>query len=263
MTAIQNNPIINQSFLYKSGLVLRNGKTAGTLYFSDGACRDSNDVMDMIIGQPNVQNQLVVDLQLDSSVNGLNGLDEGVLAADTMYAIYMIADSRYYKETGCIATLASNEAPALPAGYDSLRLIGFWATKAAAAEFETGYYSGVGKEMQFTYEFVRATAVTAGTATSYTSVSVANVVPPVSGRLVFIAASFTPAAPGDIFYVRGLDGTGAYSSDLNIIIGQVAAIGVFATNFVPVLLEGGLAKVAYKVSAGTASLEVAGFTVSV
>src|SRR5580692_3582295 len=93
----QLDPIINQPFLYVNGLLVSNDATTPNtvLDIAAGQCRDSNNVIDMILGDflnegYGTDNS---STSLNAAVNGLNGLDTGSLAASTMYAVYIIADS--------------------------------------------------------------------------------------------------------------------------------------------------------------------------
>jgi hypothetical protein len=67
---------------------------------------------------------------IDFTVNGLNGLDTGAIAAGTWYYIYAIASSS--DNSNCIAS-ANGSAPALPAGYTYYVRIGAIRTYTASA----------------------------------------------------------------------------------------------------------------------------------
>ena len=145
---VQNDSVIAVSpYLYKYGLVISNDATTPNtkLDISAGQCRDSANMIDMGIGSSYVvpYQGLAVStpLVLNAGVNGANGLDTGSLAASSMYAVYIIGDSRGYNATASILSLASNSSPLLPSGYDSYRVIGYWATDASS-HFLLGYYTG-------------------------------------------------------------------------------------------------------------------------
>src|SRR5438105_3289484 len=219
---IQNDPIINFPNLYKDGMLI-SFLTTTTLGISAGACRDSNNVIDITLGQPNVENEpQAASLILNSAINGANGLDEGDLAADSMYAIYVIADSRYYLPTACIATLESNAAPLIPLGYDSYRLIGYWSTAAGSAVFNFGFYSGRGNEIKFYYD-AQQTFLTAGNSTSPQTVSLENIVPKIADVNVGIQAVYTATTAGHVNNWYNGSGSG---TNYVLILAQVAAVPI-------------------------------------
>lgn len=262
---IQNDPIYTLPFLYKSGLVISNDATTPNTILNVGAgqCRDSNDVIDIVVGSANLEGSTIsAPLVLNTGVNGLNGLDTGALVASTMYAVYIIADSRYYKPTGVILTLASNSVPLLPLGYDSIRLIGYWATDASVHFFK-GYYSTSGSTLYFTYDAPQATSVTAGNATSYTGVALTTLVPPVNNSMVVIQSNYTANAAADVLNLQGFNSTG----DAITIIAQVAGGTAHLESYSNVLaqLNSAAPSIKYKVSSGSdaVALNVAAFTVSV
>ena len=199
---IQNDPIINLPSLYKYGLVLsNNASTPNTvLDISSGMCRDSNNVIDIELGTANVENEspIPAPLQLNIEINGLNGLDVGTIENTTMYAVYMIADSRYYKPTGAIMTLASNDVPLLPFGYDSYRLIGFWPVDGSG-HLEAGFYQGIANDMIFWYAGTDREILINGNATVQSGVDLSSVIPPLDNTIVTFMTSFNGAAASQFF----------------------------------------------------------------
>lgn len=263
---IQNDPIYQLPFLYINGLLISNDATTPhtVLDIAAGQCRDSNDVIDMTVGStnPNIEGGTVAaPLLLNAAVNGVNGLDTGTFAQATMYAIYLIGDSRYYQTTACIATLASNSAPLMPFGYDSYRLIGYWSTQTGSAYWSVGYMSGQnGGARIFTYDAPVATSITAGAATSYTAVALTAFVPPVNNIPVQIYYSFLPGnAAGDTLKLQGYNSTG----DAQIITGQVTSVHVTGVCTVLAQLNSAAPSINYKVTSASSSeacaLNVAGF----
>lgn len=265
MTVIQNSPVYSLPFTYKSGLIITNDATTPNTILDIGAgqCRDSNDVIDIVVGSANLEGSTVAaPLLINAAVNGVNGLDTGSLAASTMYAVYVIADSRYYKTTAAILTLASNSAPLVPFGYDSYRLIGYWATDASA-HFLLGYYSGIGGSLTFTYDAPQATSVTAGASTSYAAITLTALVPPVNNSIVNIQSNFTANAAADTLKYQGATSTG----DAITLIAQVAGATAHLESYNNVLaqLVTAAPTIKYKVSSGSAAVavNVAGFSVGV
>lgn len=264
-TQSQLDPIISIPFLYKVGLVVSNDATTPNtvLDIAAGQCRDSNDIMDICIGvnNPNLQGVTVsAPILLNAAVNGANGLDAGTFAASTMYAVYAIADSRYFQPAGCLLSLASNAAPSMPFGYDSYRKIGYWATNSST-HFILGYNSGNYQDMTFFYDAPQATAITAGAATSYTAVNLTTLVPPVNNLKVNIQSLYTPAAAGSVLSLQGVNSTGAPV----VVHGQVAAVVVATNSELIAQLSTVSPEINYKVSSGSdaVALNVVGFNYSV
>ena len=259
---IQNDPVYSLPFLYKNGLIISNDATTPNtvLDVAAGQCRDSNDIMDIVIGSAPLNGGTTpAPVLINAAVNGVNGLDTGTLAASTMYAVYAIADSRYLKLPACIITLATNVAPLMPFGYDSYRLIGFWATNSSS-HFITGYMFGSGSASSFVYDAPQATAVTAGAATTYTAVSLAALVPPLNNTPVQIQSNLNANAAGDTLKLQGVNSTG----DAVTIIAPVAGTTAHTETISAVLaqLSSGIPEINYKVSSGSdaVALNVAGYS---
>ena len=100
----QNDPIYSLPHLYISGLNISAASTT-IIAIAPGQARDSNDNIDMPVGFPNLQGNVLnpatlnlnfmPPLYLNSGVNGANGLDTGSLAASSNYLIWLIGDSRW------------------------------------------------------------------------------------------------------------------------------------------------------------------------
>jgi hypothetical protein len=266
---IQNDSVIDVSpYLYKYGLTITNDATTPNtkLDIAAGQCRDSANQIDMGIGSsfvvPYQSIAVTAPIVLDATINGANGLDTGSLGASSMYAVYLIGDSRGYKSTATILSLASSSAPLLPLGYDSYRIIGYWATDASS-HFLLGYYTGNQGLLIFKYDAPQATAITAGAATSYTAVTLTSLVPPVNNSLVNIQFNLNANAAGDTLKLQGANATG----DAITIIAQAAGGTAHLEGYVDVdaQLVSGAPKINYKVSTASAAvaLNVAGFIVAV
>jgi hypothetical protein len=223
----QLDPIVNQPSIYMNGLLISNDATTPNtvLDISAGQCRDSNNIIDMVLGdflnEGYSAGSANFSTSLNAAVNGLNGLDTGSLAASTMYAVYVIGDSSSKNPTGVI--LSANQAtPGLPFGYDSYRKIGYWATDATS-HFLAGYYSisGIGVR-EFFYDAPQATAITAGHATVATNVNLIKFVPNINNVAVWIYTSYVPATAGNALSMQPGNGTGFPI----VITGQVATVAV-------------------------------------
>ena len=269
---VENYPIINVPFLYKYGMRIVNSTVspATKLSILAGTCRDELDIIDIRLGDfnPDIQGNITTaPVRIDNTINGVGGLDEGTVAANTMYAIYIIADSRGYKPISAVATGGLNiyaNGPLMPVGYDSKRLIGFWATDNSANWF-TGYYSGLGIDLTFIYDTPQETSVTAGTSNIYANVSLFDLVPVIDNIPVSIFTVFSPGAAGDTLSL--LCGRSVSSLGQAVITGQVANVNVTTTSsvFVRVILNNMLPPpfIQYKVSGtDTVAIYVAGFSFS-
>jgi hypothetical protein len=221
----QLDPIVNQGMLYINGLVVSNDATTPNtiLDIAAGQCRDSNNIIDMILGDFLNEGTGTANssTSLNAAVNGINGLDTGSLAVSTMYAIYVIGDSSNKNPTGVILS-ANQSLPLLPFGYDSYRKIAFWATDSSS-HFLSGYYSPSGINVRaFFYDAPQATAITAGHATTYTNVNLIKFVPTINNLVVWIYSSYVPATAGNALSLQPGNGTG----NAVVVTGQVATVAV-------------------------------------
>ncbi len=234
---IQNETIYALPHLYIQGLQISAATpTAATVIaVAPGAARDSTNSIDMVVG---LQNYFGIDnpplqflnyqpgLLINSLVNGANGLDTGVILASTQYAIYLIGDSRNYNNTAAILSLTSSPAPTLPSGYDSYRLIGFWATDGSKhfvyATVKPQNIAGL-----LTYFNVPAISVLAGgNATTFTAIDLTtnSAIPTTTleNIIVTLLVTFTPAAAGDVVQFRPTGS--AATSNITVITGVTAGI---------------------------------------
>lgn len=263
---IQNDAIYSLPRLYTSGLSISPASTT-LLSVAPGAARDSNNVIDMVVG---LQNYFGIDnpalqvqnyqagLLINSATTGVNALDTGTIAASTQYAIYLIGDSRNYNTTGAVLSLTSNSAPIMPTGYDSYRLIGFIQTDGSShfvyATHKPQNISGL-----LTYFNSPAISVlSGGTATSFTAIDLTtNTAIPTTtlpNVIVNFLVVFTPAAIGDVVQFRptGSSATG----NLPTIVG--AAAGIAQTQYIQVIAGVGSSKpeIDYLVTSGSDAVTV-------
>lgn len=238
---IQNDPIYALPHLYISGMNISYASTT-VVAVAPGQCRDMNDVIDMPISWPDANNNInpailyqnyQQPLLINSAVNGVNGLDQGTIAASTPYAIYVIGDSKGYNLVAGLLSLASNVAPLLPQGYDSLRLIGFAETDGSSHfVYATHEPQAMVSALQYNLQ-PPVSVLSAGNATTFTGVDLNSAVPSAGlpNVIVWLLAQFTPAAAGDIAQFRPT-GSSA-TSNLVTITGQVA--GVAQTQYIQVI----------------------------
>jgi hypothetical protein len=263
ISQIQNDPVYSLPHLYISGLNISIYSTT-VLAIASGSCRDSSNNIDIEVGFPNLQGNVLPVIQfqnyqspllINSAVNGANGLDTGTLAASTQYAVWLIADSRGYQPTAAILSLTSNIAPVLPLGYDSMRLIGFIATDGAV---HFVYATNKPQNMvgALSYYIAPASVLSGGNATTFTAIDMSTPIPTTTLQnvIVWLLVSFTPAAVGDSVQLRPT-GSSA-TANLVTITGQIA--GVTQTQYVQVIAGVGSSKpeIDYKVTSASDSVNI-------
>jgi hypothetical protein len=247
----QLDPVVNGPSLYINGLALSNDATTPNtiLDVAAGICRDSNNIVDMMIG-----NYLGVNTAISANtatvinfaVNGLNGLDIGTIAASTFYYIYVIADSSNKHPSGCLASLSAT-APTLPFGYDSIRVIGCALTDGSS-HLLSFYMSGTGNGRNFQWDAPIAVTVTAsGTSTTYSAMDLSTGVPASKFGRVYLQYNYTCNAAGNSVKFQPAGGTG----DAQTFLGQVASVALEDSFTILPLVVAAVPKVSYKVSAGT------------
>jgi len=249
MSSSTLQPILNLPTFYINNLVPAFTSTT-SLTISDGAARDSTGSMDIVLGSPTV---------LNFAVNGLNGLDVGAAANSTFYALYVIADPTGYNVSGVLAS-TSFTAPALPNGYGTFRLIGYWLTNGSAALI-SGYVSGISSARTHTYDTPLG-VLSAGTATTATAVSLAASVPLIANTIVLLDAIFIPGTAGNsVLFTAG----GSVATAGATLGGSVAGIAEQAQLIVISNAVAGVQTILYKNSAasGSTTASVQAFSYSV
>lgn len=200
-------------------------------------------------------------IQINSAINGLNGLDTGAIAASTVYAVYVVWDPVTLQPNAAMISLSLTQ-PLMPFGYSAFLLIGY-VTTDSSKNFLKGYWSaGNSTTRTFTYDALQATSVTAGHATSYANVNLITLVPNVPNTPVQIYSSFTPnAATTSILSLQAGNATGAQA----MITGQVASVPITTINTIlaqPVSITSVISPVInYKGVSGsdTTAISVAGY----
>lgn len=260
---VQNDPIYSLPHLYISGCNISVASTT-MIAIAPGQVRDSNDVIDMPVGSPNIENipsvSPVAPIFLNSAVVGYNGLDQGALAASTNYAIYIIGDSRYYRPVGGLISLTSNAFPLLPFGYDSYRLLGFVSTNGST-QFTAA--SVLNASSAKSYYLSPATSVlSGGNATSFTAINLSSAIPANPESIAILNVTFTPASVGDTVSFRPTGSTA--TAGLVKITGVAAGVPQVQQVQVIVGISGGNASIDYAVSASgdSVNVAVAGYTSS-
>lgn len=241
-----NLPIVNAPYLAVDGLEIAiTGDETATV--QAGRARNSSNEADIIMDAA---------ATLDITATGLNGLDTGTLAIDTLYSLYVVGDSTFTNDAGVILS-ASASAPLLPVGYDMYRKIGYIRTDGSA-DFLLGYFSGSSNERIFMYDAPIATAVTAGASTTDAAVSLATFVPAVAGLPVYMFYDLTPAAASRILTLKPYGAVGAPFT----VTSQVTAVHMTGVALVQAQLLLGVPNIEYVWSAGggdAVALNVAGY----
>lgn len=266
---IQNESIYPLPHLYIQGLQLSAATpTAATVVcVAPGAARDSTNSIDMVVGLQNyfgIDNPAVLfqnyqpGLFINSLVNGANGLDTGAIAASTQYAIYLIGDSRNYNNTAAVLSLTSNTAPTLPSGYDSYRLIGFWATDGSKNfVYATNKPQNIAGLLTY-FNSPGISVLSGGTSTTFAAIDLTtnSAIPTTTLQniLITILVTFTPVAVGDTVQFRptGSSATG----NLPTVTGVIA--GIAQSQYITMIAGVGSSKpeIDYKVTSGSDAVSV-------
>lgn len=130
------------------------------------------------------------ELTANITLSGAGGLDTGSEAADTWYAIYVIADST--KVVSPNAILSTNAAtPTLPVGYDVYRRVG-WVRNDGSSNFMNFVQYGRGRDRTYRYYDTSGAdlqVLSGGNATTFTSVDCSTLVPSTS-RIARVVIGF-------------------------------------------------------------------------
>ena len=264
---VQNDPVYSLPYLYINGLNLSVASTT-IMAIAPGQARDSNDMIDMPVGFPNLQGNVVPSAQflnyqppllVNSAVNGANGLDSGSLLASQDYAIYLIGDSTGNNNVAGILSLTSNAYPLLPFGYDSYRLLGFVETDGSS-HFVASSTNPINMRNSRSYYLSAPSSVlSGGTATSFTGIDLNTPVPTGTARdvIVYLLVTFTPAAAGDTVQFRPTGEGTPQTAGLVTISGLSAGIAQTQYSTVIAAVNGSShASIDYKVTSGSDSVNV-------
>lgn len=233
-----NTPIVNAGIKYITDLQI--AKTAAkTISMAAGAARDSTDTNDIILNSA---------VTINGAAVGANGVDVAVLVASTMYAVYVIGDSTAYQSTAGLLSLASSSTPNLPAGYDMSRRVGWILTDGSANILQFWQY-GQGQNRTYYYD-VGISALSAGTATSFTAINLSTSVPPRATEVMFDIAYTANSATDTAQFLP----YGSSASNGIVRFGTGVAAAQVGSITVPAQLNAGVPEVLYKVTSGSDSL---------
>lgn len=238
-----NTPVVNAGIKYVNGLAI--SKTAAkTLSMAAGAARDGTNTNDIILDAA---------VTINGAAVGANGVDVAVLAASSMYAVYVIGDSNNYKSTAGLLSLDITQ-PNIPADYDMYRRVGWILTDGSSNILQFWQY-GLGQERTYYYD-VGISELSGGSATSFTAIDLATSVPPIATEVLF-HATFTPDGATEIAEFLPF---GSSASNGLAVFGYGVAGAQQGMVTVPCKLDAGVPKILYKVAAGdTLTLLTAGF----
>ena len=203
--------------------------------------------------------QLESDSVLSPSIvnSGLNGLDTGTVAANTLYAVHLVADPVTQQATGAMFSLSST-APVMPFGYSAFALLGYVRTDATS-DILLGYWTaGNDGRRTFMYDAPIATAITAGAATTDTEVVLTTFVPAVQNTPVWVKYAMTPAAASRTLTLKTFGAVG----DMCQATSQVTSVVLRDTAYVLAGLNAGAPALEYLWSAGggdAVAINVAGY----
>jgi hypothetical protein len=273
MALIPTTPIVNAGLLYVNGLQVANSVATPLtqLNIAAGQARDSTDTNDIVL--PQIYNLTTIPptptfvgaLPLGATINGLfvgpNGVDQAVLAANTLYAVYIIASSistftsnsqlgggplnliqptpaSNPHPTAGLLSLASNAAPYLPRGYDMYRRIGYVSTNGSSDFLVFHQFLANSQTRYYWYDVPQGIAATTGSTTYVKAPLTASGSPnqlwvPANASQVFLNISLTPNAAADAvsFLPYGSISTGAGIVELSGSVAAVAQLGSVAVPY--------------------------------
>jgi hypothetical protein len=203
-----------------------------------GRCRDSTDRSDIV---------LTASLDPDVTTSGANGLDTGVVANDTWYFVYVIADSTGVNPVAALFS-TSYAAPTLPSGYDRFRRIGsarrgtgafvpFTQGPVIQAPFTAGEGNlGSVRWVHYLDDEANRQVLAAGAAVVDTNIDLSDVVPfdTAVGAVTFVARFDLRAAVQDASFASGLPSNPSVAPELTVLAGN-QVVADLLTNGVPQL----------------------------
>jgi len=150
--------------------------TANTVIVGPGSCRNSGNTFDIT---------LAGSVTPSLAVSGVNGLDTGVEAASTWYAVFVIADPTGANPTASLFSTSST-LPVLPSGYGGFRRVG-WVRNDASSNIVQFQTTGKGTLRRTKYLNAESTRqiLTGGSAVVSTSVSASSHIPSTSRMGIF------------------------------------------------------------------------------
>lgn len=242
-----NTPVVNAGYKDIQGLRISLDDTTPDeiVVLSSGQARDSSNTNDIVLSS---------DVDINITVTGANGLETGSAANNTLYDVYVIADSTGYRDTAGFLSLASNSTPTLPFGYDMYRRVGTVRTDGSA-DLLPFDQKGDGKERTMWYRASIATDITAGASATFAAVDVTGSVPDQAIELI-AKCTFTPTGADDPLELR----SGDSATDEGQAIETGSAAGVVKICNMRCPLDSATSdRVDYKVTGSAVAINVQGY----
>lgn len=199
-----------------------------------GQARDSNNAIDIVLNAA---------VSIDATTNGANGLDQGALANNTWYYVYLLGSSLNYAPAAAI--VSASQIPDMPEGYDSYRRIGNALTNGSA-QFLKFYVYGNSNNRKYFWDAL-VPVLNGGGSTSFANVDL-SISMPRSATLALLNWKLSPATAGNIANLRA---NGSTSTSNVQLAGSVAAQP--NTGVLPINTDA-LQLIQYKVASGSDAL---------
>ncbi len=222
------------------------------LLMQAGQARNSTNATDIVMNNSVILNPTSV---------GVNGLDVGSPVVSTVYAVYVIADSNNVNPTAGLLSL-NTTTPALPAGYNIYRRVGWTTTNPLNNAWELMYQVGLGNLRG--YYYLLGYAFASGFSNTSWVLASMNIVPAIDNGLVYLGVQINAAVTGDTVYtVPAVPEIFSIPANASTIYGP-ATVGVygFTKGQCGYNLVAGLPSLYYSISNGaaTGTLAVGGFS---
>lgn len=188
-------------------------------------------------------------LVLNQTVIGAGGIDQGTIAANTTYALYLLGDPSGYLPTSIMFS-QSLTAPLMPSvngvTYGTKRLIGYISTSSGTSpvKFIPGYMVGKGFRREFYFQQLEGNiqVLNGAAATSVTAVSLAKLLPPIpvgfTNPIAYITCNAIATA-GDRILFGSFSTASLLNSFLRIEISETGNYSSMGMLHIPVTPAGG------------------------
>jgi len=166
---------------------------AAQVQLGSGVCRDSEDFFDI---------RSDTDLTASITSVGASGLDTGSEAADTWYAVHLIADSTSINSPAALLSVSSHN-PTLPVGYDKFRRVG-WVRNDGGSDFLKFLQIWDANTKRVVYDEIAATTrvLSGANATTFTSVDLSSFIPVTSRNAMFLSEFETGSTGSELHEVK-------------------------------------------------------------
>lgn len=211
-------PIVYDPFPYLTGMNLSFNTTA-LINVAAGQCLDSTKANFIVISDTVI---------INTALTGAGGLDQGSIAASTLYNVFAIGDSTLNNDGSALMSTASS--PLMPYGYDMFKLIGHVKSDGSSLILAFGQ-TGNGTTRRMTYDTL-IQVLNAGNATTFTNVDCTASVP-LTAKALVLESSFTPATAGTNQLKLRRDGSASTNGSAQA-NGTVNAVASLSQLFVPI-----------------------------